>query len=130
MVRCMLVPVSPSGTGYTFRALTSSTNTPSHCVAKMNALPSSLAPIVACAVPSGTTDALDVDPYGAQCDAGEMLGGVHDTVPHAARHHGDVDAVRDDDVDIDVRLERLRRSEEHTSELQSRENLVCRLLLE
>src|SRR5436309_12714976 len=27
-------------------------------------------------------------------------------------------------------LEALRRSEEHTSELQSRENLVCRLLLE
>src|SRR5690606_34249142 len=27
-------------------------------------------------------------------------------------------------------LVRLRRSEEHTSELQSRENLVCRLLLE
>src|SRR5690606_41723288 len=29
----------------------------------------------------------------------------------------------------DVRVERIR-SEEHTSELQSRENLVCRLLLE
>src|SRR5690606_41426293 len=29
-----------------------------------------------------------------------------------------------------VRLENQRRSEEHTSELQSRENLVCRLLLE
>src|SRR5690606_40591789 len=28
------------------------------------------------------------------------------------------------------RLSSLRRSEEHTSELQSRENLVCRLLLE
>src|SRR5690606_39456909 len=27
-------------------------------------------------------------------------------------------------------LERSKRSEEHTSELQSRENLVCRLLLE
>src|SRR5690606_41855355 len=27
-------------------------------------------------------------------------------------------------------LSRIRRSEEHTSELQSRENLVCRLLLE
>src|SRR5690606_39366315 len=27
-------------------------------------------------------------------------------------------------------VERLHRSEEHTSELQSRENLVCRLLLE
>src|SRR5690606_41878422 len=29
-----------------------------------------------------------------------------------------------------LRLALLRRSEEHTSELQSRENLVCRLLLE
>src|SRR5690606_41761489 len=29
-----------------------------------------------------------------------------------------------------MRLPRLIRSEEHTSELQSRENLVCRLLLE
>src|SRR5207302_9002407 len=28
------------------------------------------------------------------------------------------------------RLEQVSRSEEHTSELQSRENLVCRLLLE
>src|SRR5690606_40338227 len=33
----------------------------------------------------------------------------------------------DDDVTI---YSSLRRSEEHTSELQSRENLVCRLLLE
>src|SRR5690606_40782896 len=30
----------------------------------------------------------------------------------------------------DLRDESLKRSEEHTSELQSRENLVCRLLLE
>src|SRR5207302_9694973 len=30
---------------------------------------------------------------------------------------------------VDIRI-RLQRSEEHTSELQSRENLVCRLLLE
>src|SRR2546430_9403234 len=30
----------------------------------------------------------------------------------------------------DVRLEPLMRSEEHTSELQSQSNLVCRLLLE
>src|SRR5690606_40306463 len=40
------------------------------------------------------------------------------------------------DIDIDqVRIQfeeqgKCRRSEEHTSELQSRENLVCRLLLE
>src|SRR5690606_41159489 len=32
--------------------------------------------------------------------------------------------------DADRRRTRSRRSEEHTSELQSRENLVCRLLLE
>src|SRR5690606_41507707 len=31
---------------------------------------------------------------------------------------------------IEQRGEHLNRSEEHTSELQSRENLVCRLLLE
>src|SRR5690606_40028176 len=32
-------------------------------------------------------------------------------------------------VEVDVAGHRLGRSEEHTSELQSRENLVCRLLL-
>src|SRR5690606_41716151 len=31
---------------------------------------------------------------------------------------------------VEPRSRHLRRSEEHTSELQSRENLVCRLLLE
>src|SRR5690606_41745767 len=34
------------------------------------------------------------------------------------------------DVDTAVRTAAAARSEEHTSELQSRENLVCRLLLE
>src|SRR5690606_39684721 len=32
--------------------------------------------------------------------------------------------------EVVMNLDRRRRSEEHTSELQSRENLVCRLLLE
>src|SRR5690606_41954707 len=32
--------------------------------------------------------------------------------------------------EVHLRVERDDRSEEHTSELQSRENLVCRLLLE
>src|SRR5690606_40055854 len=36
---------------------------------------------------------------------------------------------RDDLIDW-LRQQKLLRSEEHTSELQSRENLVCRLLLE
>src|SRR5690606_40619686 len=35
-----------------------------------------------------------------------------------------------DILDIVLELEQHVRSEEHTSELQSRENLVCRLLLE
>src|SRR2546427_7062393 len=33
-------------------------------------------------------------------------------------------------VSVDVRVHRTDRSEEHTSELQSQSNLVCRLLLE
>src|SRR5690606_41319269 len=39
-------------------------------------------------------------------------------------------AQRHELVEGDTRREGLRRSEEHTSELQSREKLVCRLLLE
>src|SRR3712207_8806899 len=50
--------------------------------------------------------------------------------PHRARNHGVVDARPEmlphfrDDLPAEV------RSEEHTSELQSRQYLVCRLLLE
>src|SRR2546430_7743530 len=38
--------------------------------------------------------------------------------------------IRDLAVDRSVLFENLKRSEEHTSELQSQSNLVCRLLLE
>src|SRR3712207_7289121 len=44
---------------------------------------------------------------------------------HTARHGGGVRTRRDRDEQP-----RRRRSEEHTSELQSRQYLVCRLLLE
>src|SRR5690606_39980066 len=37
--------------------------------------------------------------------------------------------VEANDVVTELGLHRVRRSEEHTSELQSRENIVCRLLL-
>src|SRR2546430_13322450 len=37
---------------------------------------------------------------------------------------------REDDVDLVLSVMRSYRSEEHTSELQSQSNLVCRLLLE
>src|SRR5690606_40723931 len=39
-------------------------------------------------------------------------------------------SVRIDNVMAPISVESVNRSEEHTSELQSRENLVCRLLLE
>src|SRR2546430_13241972 len=42
----------------------------------------------------------------------------------------DVHGVENEAVDHDVRLAVDERSEEHTSELQSQSNLVCRLLLE
>src|SRR5262249_61907085 len=46
--------------------------------------------------------------------------------PHHLPHH----RLRDPARPRPVRAPRLRRSEEHTSELQSLTNLVCRLLLE
>src|SRR2546427_8736182 len=47
----------------------------------------------------------------------------------AGRHRGD-DASQTHPRDAGVRGGPLQRSEEHTSELQSQSNLVCRLLLE
>src|SRR5690606_40748592 len=69
-------------------------------------------------------DDLDVLPARAQ----RRLADVRDVLP--LDHHlagGRVDQA--DDAAGDRGLAR-SRSEEHTSELQSRENLVCRLLLE
>src|SRR5688572_31224319 len=49
-----------------------------------------------------------------------------------AKVHAEMSLARLKGIDEPVRLYRLRleRSEEHTSELQSQSNLVCRLLLE
>src|SRR2546427_4279953 len=44
---------------------------------------------------------------------------------------GNGDRIRRDQVDVPARVgDAIDRSEEHTSELQSQSNLVCRLLLE
>src|SRR3712207_6925498 len=51
-------------------------------------------------------------------DTGETLGTVEDVKAHA------------EVIEVKERLAVARRSEEHTSELQSRQYLVCRLLLE
>src|SRR2546429_6378685 len=56
---------------------------------------------------------------------GAHAGGEHVVTPHAEAEEPDEHA----GVDDDGRAEQ-RRSEEHTSELQSRLHLVCRLLLE
>src|SRR2546430_13516541 len=49
---------------------------------------------------------------------------------HEARHVGEVDEGDVEGVAEPDESRRLVRSEEHTSELQSQSNLVCRLLLE
>src|SRR5207302_6965575 len=67
----------------------------------------------------------------------EMAGGIgaaHHRADRGADHDIGDDAVGDqrpDDADMgETARGAVVRSEEHTSELQSRENLVCRLLLE
>src|SRR2546430_4420479 len=74
---------------------------------------------------------------GEGLEAGsEARVGVDQTVLDAEEHAGrtahrppDEEGDRDHPVDVDAHEAR-RRSEEHTSELQSQSNLVCRLLLE
>src|SRR3712207_8913078 len=61
----------------------------------------------------------------------QLLG--HDALQRHGQLHADLRLlVGREDVDdaVDRRRRGLRRSEEHTSELQSRQYLVCRLLLE
>src|SRR5690625_6917643 len=63
-----------------------------------------------------------------QCRGG--AGGLRNYPVHAQQHHGlafPVDRVDESGVSVNVPP---LRSEEHTSELQSRGHLVCRLLLE
>src|SRR2546427_51441 len=61
---------------------------------------------------------------------------LHDALPisilafHSAAGWLPYFSPADSQVDLSDRLVRLSRSEEHTSELQSQSNLVCRLLLE
>src|SRR5690606_41512486 len=64
----------------------------------------------------------------ADDSAEPQASGNHDghRQPHGATLHFGFDFIR---LNL-LQIQRLVRSEEHTSELQSRENLVCRLLLE
>src|SRR3712207_8647657 len=61
---------------------------------------------------------------GGRSTRSEITGLVHRVGPHREQAH------RIALPQADVREEQRRRSEEHTSELQSRQYLVCRLLLE
>src|SRR3712207_8958197 len=75
----------------------------------------------------GETVALLTDGRFSGATRGLMAGHV---APEAA-HRGPIAALRDGDtVTFDIENRTLNRSEEHTSELQSRQYLVCRLLLE
>src|SRR5688572_31172359 len=59
----------------------------------------------------------------------DQLGGVGPHVVHREDRHADAVAVAEE-VGEELLGRRVGRSEEHTSELQSQSNLVCRLLLE
>src|SRR3712207_8695326 len=74
-------------------------------------------------------DALPIYPLGEQRARGRLQVGPHplDVHRHPAR---EADAQVLHVVQEDRRVREDHRSEEHTSELQSRQYLVCRLLLE
>src|SRR5439155_22496170 len=56
---------------------------------------------------------------------------LHDALPICSgRWMGEIDAQREDVLPASLQTGAEARSEEHTSELQSRGHLVCRLLLE
>src|SRR5438874_11080179 len=58
---------------------------------------------------------------------------LHDALPICVKTEkrlGVIRQQRDRSLEILLRLRKFARSEEHTSELQSRRDLVCRLLLE
>src|SRR5436309_830341 len=70
----------------------------------------------------------DSDDVGLKYSVGEIPAELKESAQAALAEL--IDAVSNKDDAIAAWAESLRRSEEHTSELQSRENLVCRLLLE
>src|SRR3712207_7087632 len=73
------------------------------------------------------------DLAGDEVGAGQLRGGRRRLArqPGPERHPGAVDQVVDHLGHDDLPAQGMRlRSEEHTSELQSRQYLVCRLLLE
>src|SRR3712207_9120340 len=70
-------------------------------------------------------------PYTTLFRSARLVGEVHlEAVPAQLPHHGDRDDARPVRQGPHAHVGRPQRSEEHTSELQSRQYLVCRLLLE
>src|SRR3989442_7530512 len=55
---------------------------------------------------------------------------LHDALPICDRRHERLGSAADEQLPVAQEPHLERRSEEHTSELQSRPHLVCRLLLE
>src|SRR5690606_41952676 len=103
--------------------------------------PSSLStgPRTSATSPLSLHDALPIFDHAEPERGGERAGHAAEATQHDDRErlvagyaaHGRLDQVVEQrDHDAGRGGERRARSEEHTSELQSRENLVCRLLLE
>src|SRR5207302_5626875 len=68
--------------------------------------------------------------HGATLQNGALAGGTPAPAIQVSDISGYFWFFSSSNVELTVKLLDARRSEEHTSELQSRENLVCRLLLE
>src|SRR5690606_41273374 len=77
-------------------------------------------------IENDTGDSLN--PYFWIAGTGDMRPVHHQNVAYTQSYYSDGDAL--DLLDPVIPATTIGRSEEHTSELQSRENLVCRLLLE
>src|SRR5207247_6235935 len=76
--------------------------------------------------PCRTCDRRHIDFGGCRCQAFHVTGnaGITDPACSLSSHHKRIEAARSQATQL------AGRSEEHTSELQSRVELVCRLLLE
>src|SRR5256884_3020360 len=72
-------------------------------------------------------DAVVLDPQSSISQAADMISRINEFHPNLLKH---VVIIADEDSDSEIKDLAERRSEEHTSELQSRLHLVCRLLLE
>src|SRR4051812_5066560 len=116
---------SAAGTAWPSAARLAATPLPA-CAVRGRCTSSATDTATAAATSAANTISIWVSPPGARAPASSVPGGL----PGAARHQYDLKSVARLEWRAQKQLYGPSRSEEHTSELQSHVNLVCRLLLE